>query len=153
MAQDDPAEQLAEVSVCLLDAGPLIAVLDRADPGHARVSRAFAAFRGMLLTTGAVVTEAMHFLADDRDGPGRLVDFLERTDTRVGDAFTRERLSKSAQLMRKYADLPMDFADATLVLMAEEAGVSEIFTLDEHGFRTYRFGRNKRFRLVLDGFR
>ena len=153
MAQDDPAEQLARVSVCLLDAGPLVAALDRADPGHARVTRAFASFRGILLTSGAVVTEAMHFLKDERDGPSRLVDFLELTNTRIGDSFTRERLGKSAALMRKYADLPMDFADATLVLMAEEAEVGEIFTLDQRGFRTYRYGRNKRFKLVLDGFR
>jgi hypothetical protein len=55
--------------------------------------------------------------------------------------------------MKKYANVPMDFADATLVLMADEVAVGEIFTLDERGFRTYRYGRNKRFRLVLDGFR
>lgn len=153
MAQDDPAEQLAGLSACLLDAGPLIAALDRRDPAHARVSRAFTAFRGTLVTSGAVVTEAMLFLNDERDGPSRLVEFLEVTDTQIGDCFTRERLRKCAELMRKYANVPMDFADATLVLMAEEVGVGEVLTLDERGFRTYRHGRSKRFRLVLDGFR
>ena len=53
-------------------------------------------------------------------------------------------------LMKKYADTPMDFADATLVLLAEETGQSEILTLDERGFRTYRYRGTRRFRLVLD---
>jgi hypothetical protein len=152
MAQDDPAEQLARVSVCLLDAGPLIAALDRGDPGHARVSRAFAAFRGVLVTSGAVITEAMHFLGDERDGPERLVDFLRRSGTQISDCFTPMRLDKCVALMKKYADLPMDFADATLVVIADEVGVGEILTLDKRGFRTYRHGRNKRFTLLLEDF-
>lgn len=152
MAQDDPAEQLAQLSVCLLDAGPLIAALDRADLAHAPVARAFAAFRGMLITSGAVVTEAMHFLRDERNGPSRLVNFLARTDTRICDCFSPERLTECATLIRKYADVPMDFADATLVLIANESGTGDIFTLDERGFKTYRHGRNKRFSLVLADF-
>ena len=51
--------------------------------------------------------------------------------------------------MSKYSDTPMDFADATLVLLAEELGVAEILTLDRRGFTAYRTRKGKAFRLVL----
>ena len=51
--------------------------------------------------------------------------------------------------MKKYADTPMDFADATLVLLADETGCDHIVTLDERGFRTFRFRSTRRFQLVL----
>ena len=95
----------------------------------------------------------MHLLTTERDGPSRLVNFLGITDTTIWDIFMGERLGRCAALMKKYADVPMDFADATLVVMAEDAGVADILTLDERGFRTFRYLRNKRFRLALDGFR
>jgi predicted nucleic acid-binding protein len=50
--------------------------------------------------------------------------------------------------MRKYADTPMDFADATLVLLADATGILEILTLDRRGFSTYRTSKGKRFRLM-----
>jgi predicted nucleic acid-binding protein len=49
--------------------------------------------------------------------------------------------------MEKYKDVRMDFADATLVVLAEEMGITEIFTLDAKGFSTYRIHRTKTFRL------
>ena len=55
----------------------------------------------------------------------------------------------AARLMAKYADTPMDYADATLVLLAEELGVTDVATLDTRGFSTYRTAKGKAFRLVL----
>jgi predicted nucleic acid-binding protein len=52
--------------------------------------------------------------------------------------------------MAKYADTPMDFADATLIGAADDLGVVDIATLDRRGFSTYRTSTGKRFRLVLD---
>ncbi|MFZ4777380.1 MAG: hypothetical protein ACOYM3_18585 [Terrimicrobiaceae bacterium] len=51
--------------------------------------------------------------------------------------------------MARYTDTPMDFADATLVLTAGAWGCGDILTLDERGFRTFRFNRSKPFRLLL----
>ena len=51
---------------------------------------------------------------------------------------------------RRYADTPMDFADATLVLLAERLAVHEILTLDRRGFNTYRLSNGAAFELVLD---
>jgi predicted nucleic acid-binding protein len=52
--------------------------------------------------------------------------------------------------MERYSDTPMDFADATLVLLAEVFEVLDILTLDRRGFSTYRTAGGSAFRLVLD---
>ena len=136
---------------CLLDTGPLVALLDRSEAEHARVSQFLSHWQGRrLLTTGAVITEAFHFLSDVRRGPANLAAFLERSGIEVRDAFTPEALTASVRLMAKYSDTPMDFSDATLVWLAEEMRIDQILTLDRRGFLTYRFGRSRRFKLVLD---
>jgi len=52
--------------------------------------------------------------------------------------------------MHRYADVPMDFADATLVSIAEEAGLDSVCTLDRRGFATYRPAPRRRFRIFPD---
>lgn len=132
----------------LVDTGPLVAYLDRADPGHDSVARAVDSFSGHLATTSAVITEAMHLLADDPDGPMLLAELIQTADLRIVESTQAKQILEAAVLMRKYADTPMDFADATLVLLADTAGVLEILTLDRRGFSTYRTAKGKRFRLV-----
>jgi hypothetical protein len=51
--------------------------------------------------------------------------------------------------MERYADIPMDFADATLVLAAETTGIADVLTLDVRGFSAYRFRSNRRFHLLV----
>lgn len=51
-------------------------------------------------------------------------------------------------LMRRYADRPMDFADATLVHLAEREGFTTVFTVDHDDFETYRIGARRKFRIV-----
>jgi predicted nucleic acid-binding protein len=60
---------------------------------------------------------------------------------------SRESLSRALHLMEKYQDIPMDFGDATLVVLAEDTGIEEIFTLDVKGFSAYRIRGRKGFRL------
>lgn len=136
---------------CLLDTGPLVTLLDRSEPDHLHVSNFMSRLQGQrLLTTGAVMTEAFYFLSDVPDGPASLASFLEGSAIEVHDAFTPAALTTAARLMAKYADTPMDFSDATLVWLAEESGIERVLTLDRRGFQTYRFGRSRRFKLVLD---
>ena len=133
----------------LVDTGPIVAYLDRADPAHDSVAQAFDSFSGQLATTSAVITEAMHLLADAPDGPMLLAELVQAADLRIVESTQATQIREAAALMRKYADTPMDFADATLVLLADTAGVLEILTLDRRGFSTYRTAKGKRFRLVL----
>lgn len=139
------------MNICLLDTGPLVALLDRSEPDHHQVQNCMARLAGSrLVTTGAVVTEAFYFLSDVRNGPGSLATFLHVSGTEVRDAFSAEALAAAVRLMGKYADVPMDFPDATLVWTAEMAGADAILTLDRRGFSSFRFRRNRRFRLLLD---
>ena len=131
----------------LIDAGPLVAYVDASDPAHAAVVRALDEFRGHLYTTTAVVTEAMHLVADDPEGPAVLVEFLIATGTTVADVGSRGELQAAVRLMRKYQDTPMDFADATLVLLSDRLAVTDILTLDRRGFTTYRTAKGRGFRV------
>ncbi len=151
MAETDPPTQLAFMTRCLLDTGPLVALLDRSEPDHNRVRTFMSQFRGQLLiTTGAVITEAFYFLSDVRHGPASLASFLGASATEVRDCFGPEELATAVRLMNKYADTPMDFPDATLLWTAEQTGTENVLTLDRRGFSSFRFGRNRRFKLLLD---
>src|SRR5262249_42555392 len=141
---------LAAMNV-LLDTGPLVGVLDRSEPDHDRTQKFIAGLRGArLVTTGAVVTDAFYFLSDVPNGPASLGSFLDASATEVREAFSGEAFAAAVRLMTKYADIPMDFPDATLVWIAELSGTDEILTLDRRGFSSFRFGRNRRFTLLLD---
>lgn len=133
-----------------MDTGPIVAYMDPEDPAHLEVGPALDRFRGVLHTTGAVVTEAMHFLARSRLGPSALADFVRYSDMRVHDACQPPGITNAALLMDRYADTPMDFADATLVLLAQQLDLHDVLTLDRRGFRTYRTDDGQPFQLILD---
>lgn len=134
----------------LLDTGPLVAYLDASDPGHGRVVACLESFSGQVATTSAVITEAMYFVSASKDGPRLLGELVAASRTEVYDLCRPPELLQAAMLMKKYADTPMDFADATLVLLAEALDVRDILTLDRRGFSTYRTRERRSLRLVLD---
>ena len=133
----------------LVDTGALVALLDRKDAAHERVREAWLPLIGRFHTTGAVVTEAMHFLSPIAGGAGALAGLLAKGPIHIEDTFAPAKLDAAVALMARYADTPMDFADATLVLLAERLSTPDILTLDERGFRTFRFAGNRHFRLVV----
>jgi predicted nucleic acid-binding protein len=102
-----------------------------------------------MYTTSAVLVEAMHLIGGHPDGPEALVDLLELSSVRISECAQVSMLRKAVSLMAEYRDTPMDFADATLVLLAEQMSCLEIFTLDRRGFSTFRV-KGKAFRQVLD---
>jgi len=138
------------VKIWLLDTGPLVAYLDARDSAHVKAADGLSAFAGSLVTTSAVITEAMYFVSSISGGPGALAEFAHATHLLVYDCAQPSQLKEAARLMSKYADTPMDFADATLVQLADRLGSYEIATLDRRGFSAYRTPRAKTFRLVLD---
>lgn len=138
---------------CLIDTGPFVAYLDLADPAHDEVAAYVDAFTGQMLTTSAVVTEAMYFLSQAPDGPEAFAELLVRSGVDVIEATQPAQVLAAAVLMRKYRDTPMDFADATLVALGDRFGVADILTLDRRGFSTYRTSAGKRFRLALNARR
>ncbi|MEX2499655.1 MAG: hypothetical protein WD397_12370 [Wenzhouxiangellaceae bacterium] len=135
----------------LLDTGPLVAYLDAGDRHHGAVSAAWDDFRGRFVTTSAVVTEAMHFVSPARQGPRVLSDLITACQIDVFDLCRPPEIGEATTLMERYADTPMDFADATLVLLSEALEIADILTLDRRGFSTYRTRQGKALRMVLDG--
>jgi predicted nucleic acid-binding protein len=134
----------------VIDTGPLVAYLDSRDRAHDAVVACLDDFTGQLATTNAVVTEAMHFVSPSRGGARLLGELVASSGMEVHDLCQPPELLEAASLMEKYADTPMDFADATLVLLAEALGVRDVLTLDRRGFSTYRTRRGRSLRLVLD---
>ena len=133
----------------LVDTGPLVAYLDRNDPKHEQVVPVWNRFSGRFETTSAVITEAMQLVAGTASGPDLLAELVLRSGMEVLDLCQPRALREAARLMAKYAGTPMDFADATLVLLAEKLGVNEILTLDRRGFSVFRIRQRQPFRLLL----
>jgi uncharacterized protein len=134
----------------LVDTGPLVAYLDGGDREHHAVVERLDAYSGALVTTSAVITEAMHLVSAAQAGPGLLAQFVQASGLTVCDPCQAPELREAAALMEKYRSLPMDFADATLVLLSEALEVREILTLDRGGFTAFRTRDGKPFVLILD---
>jgi predicted nucleic acid-binding protein len=132
----------------LTDAGPLIALIDADEPDHERCRTALETIRLPLLTTWPAFTEAMYLLA--RAGGAQGQDALWRLTLR-GDlqilSPSAPTIERTAALMEKYADRPMDLADASLVALAEERDLTRIFTLDAD-FHIYRIKGRRRFEVI-----
>jgi predicted nucleic acid-binding protein len=127
-----------------------VAYLDASDSAHGEIVACLDDFRGQLAATSAVIAEAMHFVSMSKAGARLLAEFVAASGIEVYDLCRPPELLEAALLMEKYADTPMDFADATLVLLAEALDVRDILTLDRRGFSTYRTRQRRSFRLVLD---
>lgn len=127
---------MRNAATALCDAGPLIALFDPGDTEHGPCRTAFENFGGRLLTTWPVLTEVFHFV-DTSTVRRHLWDFVLRGGIFVADLLPEE-LSRLRALMVKYADLPIDLADASLVVLAERLGLREVFTLDRRHFLVYR---------------
>jgi predicted nucleic acid-binding protein len=113
-----------------------MALFDGSDAHHARAVDFLRGFRGVLLTNAAVITEVCHVL--DFSGGRPRLDFLTWAERALEiDGPTREDLGRARQILEKYADLPADFTDATLVRLAERRSVKEIITVDSD-FAVYR---------------
>jgi len=134
----------------LLDTGPLVAYLDASDPSHNLTVAVLDRFAGQLFTTSAVITETMHFVSASPSGPRLLSEFVAGAGVEVHDLAQPSDLRRAVALMEAYSDTPMDYADATLVLLAERLGIYEIATLDRRGFSTYRTSNGKALQNVLD---
>ena len=134
----------------LADTGFFYALLDRDDAWHSRCREAAAALDEGLITTWPVLTEAVHLISRwiGIEPAAALMDEVADGDVIVWDLVPELRL-RIPSLMRRYADLPMDLADASLVLLAESIGHGRILTTDQRDFRIYRWKGRKPFEPLL----
>lgn len=131
----------------LVDTGPLVALFDPSEDEHERCKSALAGLRRRRrLTSLAIVTEATFLLGFSQRAQQALLSFIAAGGVEIA-AFDAARVSRAAALMARFADLPMDFADATLVVLAEELHTTSVFSLDRRDFAVYRAGRRS-FRIL-----
>lgn len=128
----------------LLDTGPLVSLIDSSEKTHAACSLFAKGFSGQFLTTEPVLTEAFYLLNESFSYQKKIMQFVIEGGVQIIPT-SQKALKKSVDLMEKYQDIPMDYADATLVALAEETNLNEIFTLDQRGFNTYRIHQKKSF--------
>jgi predicted nucleic acid-binding protein len=133
----------------LLDTGALVSLLDRSQSFHRQFAKFFEEWRGPVVSTEAVLTEATHLLAGVAGGPRACGDFfLEGGAVLVPSSPVS--LRRCRELIQTYRDLPMDFADATLVVLAEELNTRLVLTTDRRDFGVYRIRGRERFRIKPD---
>lgn len=127
-----------------VDTGPLVAWFDPDDKHHAAVDRWLKEHgtRFRRYTTLAVVTEALHLL----DSPAAQAGLLEWLGAggAVIVSVENEDLAAIAANMRRYRDIPMDFADASILWLADRLGTRSVLTIDQRGFAAYRLAGGRR---------
>lgn len=131
-------------SAAVVDSGPLIALFDRDDLHHGAVKEFLAGNRRLhLISTWAVLNEVCALLGL-RVGKQAELDFLEWVE-RGGLAIVPQdsrALPRMRSLIAKYRDLPFDFADASIAVLAETSGVRQVLTVDRD-FQVYRDARGR----------
>jgi uncharacterized protein len=131
----------------LIDTDAILALLDRTDLWHQPCVDAFQQLRLPLITSEAVLTELFHLVGDNRRETEAAWKFLRSgavTMMAIGDS----ELPDVHELMSRYWDRPMDFADATLVHLASRESLATVFTVDYSDFETYRIEGRRRFRIL-----
>ncbi len=131
----------------LIDTGPIIAIFDKDDDYHQSCIEILKKIREPLITTWPVLTEAFYLLNFSWRVQDDLWEFIQRGGVQI-EPFRESLYSRGRELMKKYHDLPMDLADATLVATGEELSITTVFTLDHKDFRLYKPKHRKRFALL-----
>jgi len=134
----------------IVDTGFWLALANKKDTHHARAVEVFAGIHEPLITTWPVMTETCHLLLQRRGAQAqqRFLQGYTRGAFEIFDAGT-EQLPRILQLMDKYADLPMDLADASLVILAEHLTHGRILSTDQRDFRAYRWKQHEPFQNLL----
>lgn len=127
----------------LIDSGPLIAAFNPRDANHAPCERALRDLDEEGVTTAPVLTEVFHLLPQRASKVEDFVSWLLEGPLTVAPMEDSD-LRRSLELMVRYADAPMDFADASLVALGERCGFDRVLTLDRRHFATYRMRRGYR---------
>ena len=131
----------------LIDSGPLIALFHIGDNNHKRVRDFFKRHQYSFISTLAVFTEVSHFLSVNKKAQQDFYEWVMLKGVIVSD-INQHDMQRIIELTAKYADLPMDFADATLVISAEKTGIRKIASLDKD-FDIYRLPEKEKIRNVF----
>jgi predicted nucleic acid-binding protein len=125
----------------LIDAGPLIALFDRSDKYHLKAISFLKSLDRSLLTTWPVITETSHMLSFSTKAQANFLEWIERGGLKIFE-MEQEHVNRLTELTKKFDDVPMDLADASLILVSEVKGIHQIASIDSD-FYIYRDIRNR----------
>jgi uncharacterized protein len=134
---------------CLLDTGPLVALLNATDSQHRACVDTFARLAPPLFTCWPVLTEAAWILRKqprplDRIAAAHAAGLFEILPLEDGC------LAEIATIMRRYEDIGLQLADAALAYLADRENIRTVFTLDRRDFSIIRLKRNRLLRPLPD---
>jgi len=133
--------------IAIIDTGPWVALIDRSESRHAQCVQWLKNFSGRLYSTEAVLTEVLYILNFSITAQCAALDFVLESVVEIVPSST-DSLKKIKNLMKKYTDLPMDFADATIVCLAAETDMQNIVTFDRKDFAIYKLPKKKSFTIM-----
>ena len=131
----------------IIDSGPLIALFDKSDKYHQKVLEFLKTYDGKLITTWAVITEVTHMLSFNLNVQ---IDFLKWVH--IGGLevveITQKDLQNIIKFMEKYTNVPMDLADGSLLVVAQNLGIKDIVSIDSD-YDIYRTIKKESLRNLL----
>ncbi len=130
-----------------VDAGPLVALFNQKDDHHQKALEFLKNFEGEFVSTVAVITEAAYLLDFSSAAQADFIRWVAAGAIELVHLESSD-LERIAALIGQYADLPMDFADASLVAICERLGVRSVATLDSD-FHVYRLEGKDAFQNVF----
>jgi predicted nucleic acid-binding protein len=113
----------------IIDSGPLIALFDRDDKYHKKVVDFLKSYDGKLITTWAVITEVTHLLSFNLLVQIDFLRWVHLGGVEVVD-ITNKNLKEIIEFMDKYANVPMDLADGSLMVVAQNRNIKDIVSID-----------------------
>ena len=130
----------------IVDTGVWVALANKNDTHHVAAKKSFSQYNEPLITTWCVVTETCYFL-QSRRGVAAAITFMTAMSEGFFEIFDLKdnHVLRMKELMEKYRDVPMDLADASLVVLAEEYKIGRILTLDIKDFGIYQWNNKNYF--------
>lgn len=128
-------------SASLIDSGPLVALFHRSDRYHKQAIAFLRGYTGRFVTTWPVITETLYLLSSSASTQSNLLEWIERGSLELRDLDMLD-LKYIRTRMRKYADVPMDLADASLMAVSERTSIITIASIDSD-FSIYRTSKGK----------
>ena len=128
----------------IMDTGPWVALIDRSEGKHNQSVEWFRQFEGDIFSSEAVLTEVLYLLNFSAKAQSAAFDFVLNGAITIVPS-DLESLRKAKKLMAKYSDVPMDYADATLVYLADDLSIPHVVTFDVRGFGIYRLSLKRPF--------
>ncbi len=132
----------------LIDAGPLIALFNKNDKHHERVIRFLKKYEGKIITAWPVITETTHMLSYNVNTQIDFLKWIQRGGINIEEMLIGD-LERIIYLSEKYSKVPMDLADASLLVISERKKIRDIMTIDSD-YYIYRTQNKKMLINILE---